>query len=299
MTTLADFSFVINNALGTVHVNAVGATVSTSALATNINYVQFDGATGVGQIMYNDRPSIAEQFTDPSPYQTYINSWISAEAALLTLPLTLAQAKAVKCALASAIWGVKRQQPVNVTVTAGNYNWDASDLGVSRLSAIAPYIYIGPVNTLIGTINSEMATLISALNTNVGDYNGFVTAYGSFVTNLQTNLNTWVAHLNTSEAAVTNWVQPGNMTVPASGSPSNMGNTSFSALSTITPPTMNLLPVGATSNVSLSPADLGSILQAIATQNAREALANATIQAAVNALSTISAVVAYDVTTGW
>lgn len=298
MTTLADFSFVINSALGTIHVNAVGATLTSNSLAANVQYVQFDASTGVGQIMYNDRPSIPELFQDPSPYQTYVNQWITAEAALAKLPLTLAQAQAVKCALVQAIYAVKRQQPVNVTVSAGNNNWDASDQAVARMNVLAGFAYIDNVNSLISTLNSE----ISTLNTNVTDSNGLRSAYTTFVTNLQTNLNSWVSTLNSSEAASINnppasWTSVSNMSVPPAGSTTAMNT--LSNISSITVPTMKLLPYGGTSLVTVTPTDVGAILSAIATQNANEAVANATKQAAVNALTTIANVVAYDATTGW
>jgi hypothetical protein len=288
MTTLP-LQFQIDNNRSTVRLWGMTQPITANTLALNINFVQWNGVTGIGQIIYNDRMPLPEQFTDPSPYQAYINQWITTSALAATNPLSLVQAQAIKNSLIGTIYGVKRQQPVNATVTAGNYNWDASDSAVARMNTLASFAYIDNVNSIISTFDSEISTFI-------GDYNGLRSGYTSFVSNLQTNLNTWVTALNTAEGAVGGWVAVGNMSVPSSGSTSAM---SFVSIPSITVPTMKLLPYGGTSLVTVSPTDIGTIMSAVAAQNANESLVNATKQAAVNALTTIAAVTTYDATTGW
>lgn len=263
-----------------VSISGVSSGVATN-LAANVGFVRFENA--VGSIIYNDRPAIPDTFTDPSPYQSYLNAWITAQAALQTNPLTLAQAQAVKVALVQAVYAVKRQQPVTVTVNSTSYQWDASDIALARMAAVAGNLYADPTNSLVTTLNS-WATSFNTLQSNLN----------TFATNLQTTFNNETSATNTKESGITGWV---TLTAPTSPSSPAVGNES--PLSSLSAGTIQIVPVGATAAVTMTPTDLKNIMAAIATQNTNEAVVNANKTAAVNALSTISAVAAYDATTGW
>jgi hypothetical protein len=286
--TAYNLSFTVSNIDESCHLFSVRQPI-TSALASDIDFVKF--ANGVGQIFYNDRQPLPELFSDPSPYQTYINQWITAAAAA-TLPLTLAQAKAIKCALVQAIYGVKIEQPVSVAVTGGTFSFSPTDPTLVQLSSLA---YIADLNTVV----SEVNTVNSGWATSFGNWvSTFQTNINTWVSALQSNLNSWMGNLASSITVVEpTWVSPGNPSVPSA--PTVPSSPSFGTVSPITPPAFQLVPVGATAAQTISSTDLKNILAAIAAQSINEDVVNATKQAAVNALSTIAAVASYDATTGW
>ncbi|WP_024517082.1 hypothetical protein [Bradyrhizobium sp. Tv2a-2] len=299
MTQLADFSFVINNALQTIHVGAILAPLTTNTLAANVSLVQFDGATGVGQITYNDRQPLPEAFSDPSPYQTYVNQWITALASG-SPALTLSQAQAIKCSLVNAIYAVKRQAAVSIHVTAGTYSWDATDSTVERvLAPLCGLLYVDPVNTVIGEVNTlitEIDTTLSTLNSTWAT--NFNTLNSNWPSQIQAALNNLVSEINASLP-----FQSGGATIAGVTGPSavtfDSGLSGFSGNSTLTAPSISLIPVGQTTPVTLSPTDLQAIVVAINAQNASKQSTSLSKQAAINALTSITSVVSYDATTGW
>lgn len=105
-------------------------------------------------------------------------------------------------------------------------------------------------------------------------------------------------------------------TVPISGAPANpvrvslpgdqsgyggsfaQSNSGFSA-PTITIPTLSVIPSGASAAVTVTAADLAAIMSAISAQLISKQTTMISKQAAVNALTSIAAVIAYDATIGW
>lgn len=337
--------FVIDNTSGRMTTNGVTATIDTSALATNINYVFFSDENG-GNIIYNDRAAIPEPFSDPSPYQPYFDAWITAVAAQ-SPALNLTQAITAKQGLVSSIYEFKRQQPVNVTVTAGNYNFDASDEAVGRLSVYTGFIFVDAVNaTIAAGVNAIVNELNNVLvpdfnnnmnrgegnfgqiNTNAAYFNDLNSNFSVLGGGIQNSLNVFVNNIHTAMAnaevydagndppeasggvhaylaALPGVAAPGTPAAPgASGMPYALYDTT-ATFATITlggsysAPTMQLIPVGGTSVVNLSSTDVGTIARAIIAQYERFQSDLLTIQAAINALASVSAVAAYDVTTGW
>lgn len=314
MATL-DFSLRLDQLRGKVSVNSILVNVD-PALALNVNFVSF--AKGQGSIIYNDRVGLPELFTDPSPYQTQVNAWLFTMS-IAPQPITLAQAKLVKIALINAIYSVKRQVPVTVTVSGTPRQWDASDIAVARMSAISGASTIDAINSKIGTTNSNFtilsasAILVAQINAVLATLNSqesanltTISAGIATLNSLMSQLTTFQGTLNVAELGVTGWVDPGPLHTqsPASGvvwSPLSgvSNNSSTSSISNISAPTLQLLPVGATALVTLTPTDMVNITAAIAAQNSAEALVNAQKQAAVNAMSDFLSVINYDATTGW
>lgn len=290
MTTL-DLDFVVNRGESSCRVLGLKQPI-TSSLASNVNFVTF--AKGQGQVFYNDRPPLPELFSDPSPYQSYVNAWITAAAAA-TPALTLAQAQAIKCAFVDAIYGFKRVAPVSATVTAGTYSFDASNNALTGLA------YLAPLNTVITGVNAVI-TAFDTLNGLVNPVGaGVQTALNSLVSGVNSALSALTSAINLAGTAQTPPFSVGSApTVGSVAGPSTSGTPSNpSALATISPPTLTVVPVGQTSPITLNSADLQAVALAIAAQNASTGSTDATKKAAVNALSTIAAVVAYDATAGW
>lgn len=299
MTQVADFNFVIDNRLTTIHINAIGASIASGSLAPNISLVQFDAASGVGRITYNDRPPLPELFSDPSPYQPQINSWMSVLSGA-TVPLTLAQAQAVKGALVDAIWSGKRQAAVSVSTSLGSFSFDANDIlsgalniGTWMTAAASLITDVNSTNTAIGTavaaiITSVNSALSTVTTTTVSDVNGLAGA-----------INTVIASFNsqavTQGVAITLSNVSGASPFSASASASYSGP---SALPALTAP-VKMLPVGATSYPAFTLADLFAVITAVQTQRNNEAAARNTNQAAIAALTTVAQCIAFDATTGW
>ena len=105
--TNVDLQFRLDRTRSLIYISSMHAKMTANTLPSNVDYVSF--ANGVGQIIYSDRQRTPESFTDPSPYQTYVNQWITAMATA-TPPLTLAQAIAIKQAFISTIYNLKRHR---------------------------------------------------------------------------------------------------------------------------------------------------------------------------------------------
>jgi len=93
--------------------------IDTSALDPTIYFVFYDSTGPLGSIQHLDRPGSLEDFTDPTPYLSYLNQWYAAAAAD-TPPLTLAQAIALKQSLLGVIYAAKRQ---TLTTQAALAQW--------------------------------------------------------------------------------------------------------------------------------------------------------------------------------
>lgn len=323
MTQLADFSFVINRSLGTIHLNSVGASLTTNTLAANVSFVQYDSDVGTGRITYNDRPALPELFTDPSPYQTYINQWITA-AASFSPALTLAQARAVKNGLIDSIWAGKRQAPISVVTSLGTYNFDANDILSGALNigawmpAVASLIAQGTVpqfaaiNTaitnMLTTINAAIAALTNSVNVDIVGGAGLEVQINTALsricsegnqdfTDIITQLNTLTGGGYTPVPQTLDYTTV-SVSAVTGGSGAYTPPSALTALPTLTAP-VKMLPVGSTSYPAFTLADQFAVLTAIQTQRANELAVRATKQAAVAALATVANVIAYDTTTGW
>lgn len=298
--TTASMTFDINTALKTIRVFAIGQPI-TNALATNIDFVLWNGTTGLGKIFYNDRQPVPETFTDPSPYQTYINQWMTGVAAAQTFPLTLAQAIAVKSSLLDSVWAGKRQAPVSVVTSLGTFSFDANDvvsnaMNLANVTAMAETVYnlsITSIGALVTSTNSAIAQINSDLN-NTG---GISAALNSIANELVQN-DDYLGAV-TSNLPVP-FGPPGSGTTPLALSPSfaNVPNVSASTSAAAATP-IKILAIGDTSYKAFTIGDCITILNAIAVQRAAEALVRATKQAALAALTTVPLVIAYDTTTGW
>jgi hypothetical protein len=298
----------------------------TGALASNINTVFYQN--GGGWTIFNDRPPVPETFTDPSPYQGYIEEWMQSVSLRATAPLSLAQAIAVKAALIDAIWAVKRQAPVSVITSLGTFSFDATDLtGVQAQGALVANSIVPTINSLISditAINTDIGTLVAALNSAVNGAfsshnSSVITSLGDIVTtgnsitgNIESTLNGWgggtgtlIIQLSTQGISVSNFsnmaftgLSTVNPTAPTI-SVSYSGPTPPATLSGGLSGSANFIPIGGTSYPAFTTADQIAIVSAAMTQRNNKQLVRYQKQAALAALATIAAVIAYDTTTGW
>lgn len=255
-------TFLINRADGAaIGDNHRSALVDASALAGNIDYVIWDDE-GVTSVYYSDLPS--SRFFNPMPFQPLLNQWLNA----LSGTLTLIQAKKAKTDFLKAIFTYRRQLPVTVATSVGTHQWDATDSSAINGGTD----WIGPFNTLVTTINA------------------LITSAGNVRSVAQTGFNAFAATISAT---------PPYASDPPLVPPT-LGTVTFpNALTALTPPTLQLVPVGGTSALTVTANDIQLITAAIAAQRADVTTKLNTKQAAVNALSSFSAVLAYDATTGW
>ena len=255
--------FVIDAAGKAMSVGGVRLPIGVAGLATNISSIYWStsanptsGVVG-GSIIYNDRPTIPEQFLDPSPYQTYLNEWMTAATAL-----TLAQARAIKGAYAQTVYAYKRQLPVTVTLSTGSHTFPCDN---------NPLLLGAAVNGIGASVNAVPAAINSSI---------------------VSNLDSQFAALNAAKEAQD--IVDGAAPTPIWFDIGTVSNTAAPVM-----PTISLLPVGSLTPVSLTSADALVLFTAITSYLQAEQLVNATKQAAINALTSVSSVISYDATAGW
>jgi hypothetical protein len=285
---------VIARSEGIVAIDNQPLAVDTSPLASNIALVAYDCTAGKGSIEYNDRLRLLEPFIDMTPYAPFVNAWLTQAALVTDTPLTLPLAKTIKLSLVDGIFNSKRQLPI----TALGRTWDASDQALMGMqAAIVSW-------DVAGAAFAADATLVNDFN-NIG-------IATTRIANASAN-----AAFSADSAPFTyidSFSPPPNQT-PHSGAIAFMtavagggitGNAAFSAnygrpLSAITTqgPSISWPPLNSTVSVTLAMSDMRSLISSINSRRTTLQNTRLTKQNAINALSTIAAVIAYDVTTGW
>jgi hypothetical protein len=252
--------FLIDHIQSQMSVDNATLTINTSGLAANIDYVSWDGTDEDGEIQYNDRVVQKVQFNDPSPYQTYLNQWLTAAAAG-TPALTTGQAQAIKLNFAKALFDIKRTSPIAYTVSAGAYSWDCTDesqgamcmaasAGVTTSTTITEFnnALLGMQNQLNGntdTIVANMANVgihwpigwwgvsIYTLAATSDFYSALIAPLNTAFLNLTNSINGWMSGVNGAT-----WPTLSHPTYPT-----------FSTIGYVSVP--NTLPLAASVNASL------------------------------------------------
>lgn len=296
-----------------VVVDNASAVVSLAALPTNVVVVAYQ--VDQGSVEYNDRPRLRIPFTDPAPYQPFLNLWITAAQAPA---LQLAQAKQLKIDLVEAIFHHKRRLPY----AYGAWSYDAHDESVTNvdLQVQATATVSTDVSGLIASINAAFTAITNQVNaTVVGGANAMVNAnnvsaaavndwsyynavnwpkistqFGSLTGGVGGNHD--YAYLTSALAAVGSGGF-GNMAAVVNitgATVSGALSPGFSHVGNIT-----LQPLNAAAPQSIPATDVYTALLGIANRRNSLNTNRLTKQIAINALSTIAAVAAYDATTGW
>jgi hypothetical protein len=291
-----------------------------STVPANVEVVAYED-TG-GTVEYNDRPSVRVMFTDPSPYQPILNSWMTTSAAA-SPALQLAQAKTIKAGLVEGIFHHKRRLPYS----AVGYSWDTNAESIASLETLvrgkASISLSSDTSVLVASINDAFSVLTNQINDKVvaennisaGNVNGWSTTMAINWANLdlvyqQLNGTTGGASTGTQHTHtyfVYGYTLDVNYRSPGAGGFQSMTNLSGVTISGGVNMTSSLnytgtiatQPLNSGSMVNVPASDVNVALQGIAARRETLNSNRLTKQAAINALTTIPAVVAYDATTGW
>ena len=290
--------FVIARSEGIMSIDNQPLAIDTSSVASNIEIVVYDCSAGSGNLEYNDRLRVLEKFIDVAPYAPFVNVWL--QASLLTqLPPTIVLAKQIKLALVDGIFNSKRQLPISF---ASNM-WDASDQALAEMqAAIVSWDVAASASSADVTLTQNFNSI--GINTNQTSFVSVSPPAGA-----GGGAISYSPHY-TGPDSKGNYTNPPNVTSPAFiGQVSGGGLASQAGFSaqygsalaapTTTGPTFALAPYNSTVSVLMTMTDLRSLISAINTR--RTTLTNVQLakRNAINALTTIDAVIAYDVTTGW
>jgi hypothetical protein len=285
---------VIARSEGIVSIDNQPLAVDTSPLASNIELLAYDCTSGAGNLEYNDRLRVLESFGDITPYAAFVNSWMTTAAAITAMPLTLAQAKRVKIGLVDGIFNSKRQLPI----TTQGQTWDATDQSLMGMqSAIAAF-------DVVAAMNASDASIASQVNT-MG-----ITTSTQTQTQTQTATQTAVGGISYGVATVSNVpnvvVAPIGNPTASSASQSNSQSTSQSSSvhtsispPAASPPNIPWPPLNSTTTVSLTQSNMRALINSI--QQRRGSLQSTRLSKtnAINSMTTVAAIIAYDATTGW
>jgi hypothetical protein len=237
--------------------NAVASPFDLSALPSYVRLVVWDN--GKGFIERNDTPGVRSNFSDPTPYVPFVNSFITV-LSLATPPIILDQAKSIKSDLVDDLFSVKSQAPITVVVSAGSYTWDASAEGANAMqTAMLPMAqqYAHAVNAFVNNINSAMI-------------NQYTPWSGSSANAVQGDFFTmWLAQQSSLSSGVT------------------------------FPGPIPLLPYGATAPVSLTLDDFVTILKALNVRRTSLAAQRNSKKNSIALRTSIPDVVSADITSGW
>jgi hypothetical protein len=272
------------------------------------------------------------KFNDVIPYAPFFQQFLT-----LLPGLLLVQAQQVQNDLIETIFETKNTAPFQYTVGGTSYAWDADDSSIAAMSsAVIPHtigaIFTlgdntgGTTNSLVSQINANYQTWHDQLNANYGtqaanDNNQIINQVNVSVGNQynaffayfnQTVLGDFNIFGNTINYKLVGSPPPGlvgtgiprnDYTMPAI--PAAIAAMAVSLLSvtagTIGSGAISIpwLPSGGTVPVNLSAGDISGIMSGIASRRLDLQTTKNIKTNEVNALTTIAAVIAYDVTTGW
>jgi hypothetical protein len=257
-----------------------------------------------GEILYNhdDRLPIREKFTDITPYIPVFNHWMSV--AELSPPppspsITLAQAQAVKIDMINALSNSKRLAPFHYPVAAGDYSWPTDDATMLAATVPTTQNLVSKSNEIAGKLNSlssqttqlgaDVGSVRTASNTNVDVHNtNASTLTGAAHATLVDSLSVTVASPGLGGSLQAQYALVMSITEPAVGTT----NPVPSAVS-------SWVPVGSPTPVNVTATEAAAIINGISARNIGITATKNAKTNAVNALTTVAAVIAYDVTAGW
>jgi hypothetical protein len=288
--------FVIARDEGIMSIDNQPLAIDTSALASNIALVAYDCSGGKGNIEYENSLRVLAPFIDVLPYAAFPNTWLTAAAALVGMPVTLAQAKRVKIGLVDGIFNSKRQLPISY---AGNM-WDATDQAMIGMQAA---INSWNIAADISAADKALADNVNTMGLQVHMSNP-ASAPVAFIASTDTvsaattatldNTGKWVVGMSTSPAWAT---AVGGGTVGVQ--PAYFATKGQITSSPTNGPNVPWPPLNATAPVTLSMGQMRTLISNIQTRRAALQSTRLTKTNAVNLLTTIAAVIAYDATAGW
>jgi hypothetical protein len=268
------------------NINANG--VNCSSLPSNVYMVEW--REGRGEVETTTAPGLRTTFTDVSPYTVMFQNFMTIQEA--NGSLSLAQAQLIQNNLIACLYDDKRQAPYAYTPSGGtSQQWSAHDSVVAAMSLMV-LGGTGGGATGINSLVSQINAMIDSINANSAQFNVMNSNLGYAMPLLRSTAQTI---LGTGSAVVPQAASPGT-----DGRGPGSGN--FQTIAHIgggTTANIPWSPIGATAPLNITMNDMTAIMSGIGTR--RQTLLNTcnSKTAAVNALSTIAAVIAYSVTAGW
>jgi hypothetical protein len=245
--------------------------VSTQAMGVDnasVNTMDFSSLpANVQMVQWRDGRGEVEYTTGPALHTTFtdVTPYCALFQQFMTLlpGLTLAQAQQLQIALCYLLYNNKRQTPINYTVSSGNYNWSSTDPDVAGMSA-AIIASNGPLSWSVQIIE-QVNAMVGQLNTSVMSLDNFQVGTDG----------------ETASAA-----SPGLAAeLPDIGADAG--------------PTIAWTPLWPGGTIDLTTQDMIGLLGAITSRrNTLTSTLNGK-RADIGALTSLSAVIAYDVTAGW
>lgn len=291
-------------AIDNVGVNGMDLTI----LPSNTRHIQW--IDGRGEAEYNDRPALREIFFDVEPYVPLFQQFMTKLDGL-----TLKQAKTIQIDLINELYELKRQAPYHYAPAAGSYDWEATDDAVTAMSCkVLP--------ALIGSSAAGQTSLVSQINANIVNPGnaliGHVNSTNSEVSISFSEFNAYVLG-SISDGTGVNTINSRLQRIPISGDPENFNAPlglmnadlyhlthfpystalAFSPVGTSAGSTVAWIPLNQAAPVTLTLTEMGTLMNGIATRRQSLETVRFNKRVAVNALTTVEAVIAYDVIAGW
>lgn len=309
--------------------NAAVGDMDFTILPSNTLHVEWKD--GKGEAEYNDRPGLREDFQDVTFYAPLFQQFMTK----LT-GITLGQAKKVQIDLINELFENKRQLPYHQVVTAGDFTWEAGDATVTAMSAATIPAAVGGSGSLISQINSLIVDaansgIVAVGNSLKSDVNVGVVAPANAALS---QVNAGVVDPGAALASHIDNVVLG-VHVPADPSANTINNrlqgeysdllegdiahagVTFTSISSFLSATgavfQNLVylsggagagiipwtPIESATPVNLTATEMGVIMLGITGRRSSLLAIKKNKTNAINALTTVAAVIAYDVTAGW
>jgi hypothetical protein len=274
---------VIARSEGVVSIDNQPLAIDTTPVPSIVSIVAYDCSGGAGNIEYNDRLRLLEPFIDVTPYVSLVNAWLTAAE---LVAISLAQAKQVKIGLVDGIFNSKRQLPI---MTQGN-TWDATDQSLLGMqSSVMAWDVAGAV-TVADAILSDNVNKVQYLGAMpVGVAASAAVATTGTVSYYDAGVDSGATSTFATGASGGGVTQQPVVVASKGGVDS----------APLSQPTIDWPPLNSTVMVRMSMANMRALITSIQTR--RTSLQNTQIakKNAINALTTVAAVIAYDVTTGW
>jgi hypothetical protein len=177
-------------AMGIDNTNVMG--MDYAALPAGVAIVEWKA--GIGEIEYDDRPRLRENFVDVTPYCPFIQQFMTR----LT-GITLDQAKRLQKNLIDVLYDSKRQMNFHYAVAAGDYWWEATDNAMTTMSnAVIPGL-INAINKLGGETGAGTDSLVNQINTQWATQTSQLNAnYTNQTNQLNANYTTQASQTNTN-----------------------------------------------------------------------------------------------------
>ena len=290
--------FVVARSEGIVSIDNQPLVIDTSLLASNVALVAYDCTAGSGKIEYNDRLRLLESFIDVTPYVSFVNAWLTQAALITTTPLTLSLAQSIKLSLVDGIFNSKRQLPI----TALGNTWDASDQSLMNMqAAIASWDVAASATSADTTLTQNFNGMgIDTHQTQFAAVSPPSPAGGgaiSYVPGYTTNLDQTVSFAdNVNSDAYIGSVSGGGFYQQALFSANYNAQLAPPA---VKGPDIQISPYNSPATVTLAMSDVRMLISTINSRRTTLQNTRLTKRNAINSKTTITDIIAYDVTAGW